>query len=72
MGHLIQPGRSVTLTPLPSFTGEEGPVAPAMGGEGLYTGVSKTLTSQAFGSGPSSPAKSGRGEEGRVPFRIQP
>jgi hypothetical protein len=33
-----------------------------MGGEGLYTGLSKTLTSQAFGLGPSSPAESGRGE----------
>jgi hypothetical protein len=32
-----------------------------VGGEGLYTGLSKTLTSQAFGLGPSSPAKSGRG-----------
>ncbi len=33
----------------------------AVGGEGLYAGLSKTLTSQAFGLGPSSPAKSGRG-----------
>jgi hypothetical protein len=32
-----------------------------VGGEGLYTGVSKTLTSQAFGLGPSSPVKDGRG-----------
>jgi hypothetical protein len=38
-----------------------GPPAQRVGGEGLYTGLGKTLTSQAFGLGPSSPAKSGRG-----------
>jgi hypothetical protein len=33
-----------------------------VGGEGLYTKVSKTLASQAFGLGPSSPVKDGRGK----------
>jgi len=33
----------------------------AMGGEGLYRGLGKTLTPQASGLGPPSPAKSGRG-----------
>jgi hypothetical protein len=33
----------------------------AMGGEGLYAGLSKTLTSQAFGLGPSSPVRTGEG-----------
>ena len=37
----------------------------AAGGEGLYTGLSKTLTPQASGLGPPSPAESGRGEGGR-------
>ena len=32
-----------------------------MGGEGPYAGPGKTLTSQASGLGPSSPAKSGEG-----------
>jgi hypothetical protein len=30
-----------------------------LGGEGLYTGLSKTLTSHRFAVGPSSPAKAG-------------
>ena len=34
-----------------------------MGGEGLYLGLGKTLTPQAFGLGPPSPAKGGRGEQ---------
>jgi hypothetical protein len=33
-----------------------------LGGEGLYAGLSKTLTSHRYAVGPSSPAKSGRGE----------
>jgi hypothetical protein len=33
-----------------------------LGGEGLYTGLSKTLTSHRFAAGPSSPVKDGRGE----------
>ena len=32
-----------------------------MGGEGLYIGLGKTLTSQAFGLGPSSPVRTGEG-----------
>jgi N-acyl-D-amino-acid deacylase len=47
--------------PLSRSYGRGGAHRAAMGGEGLYRGVSKTLTSQAFGLGPSSPAKSGRG-----------
>jgi N-acyl-D-amino-acid deacylase len=38
-----------------------GPPAQRAGGEGLYAGLCKTLTSQAFGLGPSSPVKNGRG-----------
>jgi multiple sugar transport system substrate-binding protein len=47
--------------PLSRFYGRGGARREAVGGEGLYRGVSKTLTSQAFGLGPSSPAKGGRG-----------
>ena len=46
--------------PSPVLYGRGGAHRVAMGGEGLYRRVSKTLTSQAFGLGPSSPAKSGR------------
>jgi hypothetical protein len=49
------------LLPSPAFRGRGGARREAVGGERLYTGLSKTLTSQAFGLGPSSPAKSGRG-----------
>jgi D-alanyl-D-alanine carboxypeptidase/D-alanyl-D-alanine-endopeptidase (penicillin-binding protein 4) len=49
-----------SLLPLPFFTGEEGPKR-SLGGEGLYTELSKTLTSRRFAAGPSSPAESGRG-----------
>jgi len=45
----------------PAFRGRGGARRVAVGGEGLYTGFSKTLTSQAFGLGPSSPVKDGRG-----------
>ena len=38
-----------------------GPPAVRVGGEGLFRRLSKTLTPQAFGLGPPSPAKSGRG-----------
>jgi len=48
------------VIPSPVLTGEEGPKR-SLGGEGLYTGLSKTLTPQAFGLGPPSPAESGRG-----------
>ena len=41
--------------------GRGGAQAEGLGGEGLYTGLSKTLTSHRFAVGPSSPAKSGRG-----------
>jgi len=51
------PGNSF---PLPLSAGEEGPKR-SLGGEGLYTGLSKTLTSHRFAVGPSSPAESGRG-----------
>ena len=53
-------GVEATPTPLPSFTGEEGPKR-SLGGEGLYSGLGKTLTSHRFAAGPSSPAESGRG-----------
>ena len=56
------------IQPSPVFTGEEAR-REAVGGEGLYRGVSKTLTSQAFGLGPSSPAKSGRGIQAK---RLRP
>jgi hypothetical protein len=49
--------------PLSRFPRERrGPPAKRVGGEGLYSGVAKTLTPQAFGLGPPSPAESGRGE----------
>ena len=54
--------RAPALFPSPVLTGEEGPKR-SLGGEGLYTGLGKTLTSHRFAAGPSSPAKSGRGEE---------
>jgi hypothetical protein len=66
MGHLTQPGLAAIQTPLQSFTGEEGPKR-SLGGEGLYTGLSKTLTSHRSAVGPSSPAESGRGIQGRRP-----
>ena len=34
-----------------------------MGGEGLFTGLSKTLTSHRFAVGPPSPVRTGEGEE---------
>ena len=40
--------------PSPVLTGEEGPKR-SLGGEGLYTGLGKTLTSHRFAVGPSSP-----------------
>jgi hypothetical protein len=50
----------VHLASLPLFAGEEGPKR-SLGGERLYTGLSKTLTSHRFAVGPSSPVKDGRG-----------
>jgi len=38
-----------------------GPPAKRVGGEGLFRRLGKTLTPQAFGLGPPSPAKGGRG-----------
>lgn len=50
------------LEPLSRFWRERrGPPAKRVGGEGLYAGLCKTLTSQAVGLGPSSPGESGRG-----------
>ena len=51
-------------SPLSRPYGRGGARREAVGGEGLYRGLSKTLTSQAFGLGPSSPAESGRGDQG--------
>jgi hypothetical protein len=68
MGHLgrlgARPGARAVRSPLPFFTGEEGPKR-SLGGEGLYTRLGKTLTSHRFAVGPSSPAESGRGEDRR-------
>ena len=51
-----------TRKPLSRLSRERrGPPAQRVGGEGLYAGVGKTLTPQAFGLGPPSPAKGGRG-----------
>jgi dienelactone hydrolase len=48
--------------PLSRFPRERrGPPAQRVGGEGLHTGLGKTLTPHAVGLGPPSPAKSGRG-----------
>jgi hypothetical protein len=49
------------MNPSPAFRGRGGARREAVGGEGLYRRLSKTLTSQAFGLGPSSPVKNGRG-----------
>ena len=46
--------------PLPLLAGEEGPKR-SLEGEGLYSGLGKTLTTHRSAVGPSSPAKSGRG-----------
>ncbi|MGZ8334439.1 MAG: hypothetical protein ACXWUZ_15015, partial [Allosphingosinicella sp.] len=54
---VVRSGRS---KPLSRFSRErEGPAKRE--GEGLYTGVRKILTSQAFGLSPSSPVRTGEG-----------
>ena len=51
----------MTLGSSPVLYGRGGAHREAMGGEGLYFGVGKTLTPQASGLGPPSPVKDGRG-----------
>src|SRR5687768_17063958 len=54
------------IRPSPAFRGRGGARREAVGGEGLYSGLSKTLTSQAFGLGPSSPVRTGEGFSSHV------
>src|SRR5688572_22818959 len=60
--------RGRRLNPSPAFRGRGGARREAVGGEGLYTRVGKTLTSQAFGLGPSSPVRTGEG----LSFQLHP
>jgi hypothetical protein len=50
----------------PALRGRGGARREAVGGEGLYRRIRKTLTSQAFGLGPSSPVRTGEGLGGAV------
>ena len=49
-----------------------GPPPKAVGGEGPYSGLSKTLASQAFGLGPSSPVRTGEGFGALLPAEQHP
>ena len=49
------------MNPSPAFRGRGGARREAVGGEGLAESGVQTLTSQAFGLGPASPVKDGRG-----------
>jgi hypothetical protein len=60
---------SSSQAPLPFFTGEEGPKR-SLGGEGLYTGLGKTLTSHRFAAGPSSPVRTGEGDRCRETIEV--
>ena len=49
--------------PSPALRGRGGAQAEGLGGEGLYRRLSKTLTSQRYALGPSSPVKTGEGRK---------
>jgi hypothetical protein len=55
-------GEGAVNFPLPLFAGEEGPAAKRWEVRVCAPDPEKTLTSQAFGLGPSSPVKNGRGK----------